>query len=513
MQKYDRIATEKLKIPSMVLMENAGSGVFRMIGKHFGPVAGRSFSVLCGKGSNGGDGFVAARHLFNHGARVRVVLVGKRSDLRHDARANYESIRRMASRLGKKSRLEIKEVGSGASLAVLPETEFIIDALFGTGFSGQVKGVYRLVIEWMNARRSRRISVDLPSGIDANNGCVGNIAVRADLTVTMGLKKIGLVTGKGRGYVGTLEAVDLGVNGIHADGGSAFLVNALDVRRVLPRRPLDAHKYSVGKILILAGSRGLTGAAAMTSVAAMRAGAGAVILCTPQSVYPILARKLTEVMVDPMPETPEGSLSLEAYQAARKHFKWADVLIVGPGLSRTDETKALVWKIVGEFGKPMVIDADALTALAERASLLKRRKNPDIILTPHTGELSRLTGMAAEGIERERVSVARRVARRLRLTLILKGAPTVTASETGPALVNSSGNPGMATAGAGDVLAGVVGALWAQGMDRTEAAFAGVFVHGHAGDRAKHELGEKGLMATDIARHLPGSLAEIEGAA
>jgi NAD(P)H-hydrate epimerase len=218
-------------------------------------------------------------------------------------------------------------------------------------------------------------------------------------------------------------------------------------------------------------------------------------------------------MVEPMPETPEGSLSLDAYQAARKHFKWADVLILGPGLSRTDATQALVWKVFAEFGKPMVIDADALTALAERASLLKRRKNPDIIVTPHTGELSRLTGLSADEIDRERVSVARRVARQLRLTLILKGAPTVTASETGPAIVNSTGNPGMATAGAGDVLAGVVGALWAQGMNRTDAAFAGVFVHGYAGDRAKNELGEKGLMATDIARHIPGSLAEIEGAA
>src|SRR6267378_3565394 len=462
MQEFDRIATKKLKIPGIVLMENAGAGVFRMIQRHFGSVAGRTFAVLCGKGSNGGDGFVAARHLFNHGGRVLVVLVGKRTDLKRDARANYECIRRMEARLEKGGRLKIKEVKSGQGLRMLPEAEYLIDALFGTGFSGNVKGVYRQAIEWINGRRSTKISVDLPSGIDANNGGIGNVAVRAELTVTKGLKNIGLVT---------------------------------------------------GKILILAGSRGLTGAAAMTSASAMRAGAGAVILCTPQSVYPILARKLTEVMVEPMPETPDGSLSLDAYQAARKHFQWADVLIIGPGLSRIEETQRLVWKVVTEFGKPMVIDADALNALAEKVSLLKRRKNPDIIVTPHTGELSRLSGMPAQEIERERVSVARLLAKQLHVTLILKGAPTVTASETGLVLVNPTGNPGMATAGAGDVLAGVVGALWAQGMGRTDAAVAGVFVHGYAGDRAKNELGERGLMATDIARHIPASILEIEGAA
>ena len=251
----------------------------------------------------------------------------------------------------------------------------------------------------------------------------------------------------------------------------------------------------------------------MASTAAMRAGAGAAILCTPQSVYPILARKLTEAMVEPLPETQDGSLSLDAYQAARKHFEWADVLIIGPGLSRIDDTQRLVWKVVSEFEKPIVIDADGLNALAEKVALLKRRKNRDLIITPHTGELSRLSGMPAQEIERERVSVARLLAKELRVTLILKGAPTVTASESGLVLVNPTGNPGMATAGAGDVLAGVVGALWAQGMERTDAAFAGVFVHGLAGDRAKNELGERGMMATDIARHVPASLRELEGAA
>ena len=513
MQEFDRIAREKLKIPGMVLMENAGAGVFRMIRKHFGSVAGRKFVVLCGKGSNGGDGFVAARHLFNHGGRVLVALVGKRTDLKRDARANYECIRRMGALLEKGGELAIKEVRSARALGMLPDSEFVIDALFGTGFSGKVKGLHLQAVDWINGRRSTKISVDLPSGIDANNGGIANVAVRADMTVTMGLKKIGLMIGRGRGYVGMLETADLGIDGALAPKGSTFLVNSHDVKIVLPRRPLDAHKHSVGKILILAGSLGLTGAAAMASTAAMRAGAGAVILCTPQSVYPILARKLTEAMVEPLPETQDGSLSLDAYQAARKHFEWADVLIIGPGLSRIDDTQRLVWKVVSEFEKPIVIDADGLNALAEKVALLKRRKNRDLIITPHTGELSRLSGMPAQEIERERVSVARLLAKELRVTLILKGAPTVTASESGLVLVNPTGNPGMATAGAGDVLAGVVGALWAQGMERTDAAFAGVFVHGLAGDRAKNELGERGMMATDIARHVPASLRELEGAA
>lgn len=513
MQECDRIAVDKLGIPGIVLMENAGAGAVAAIQRQFGTVSGRSFSVFCGKGNNGGDGFVLSRHLHNLGARVLVVFLGKRSDLKRDSKTNYECLRRILRKLPRTAGLQIKELTSLQSLRKLPRSEFVVDALFGTGFKGKVRGLSRDVIEWLNSGPWTRISLDIPSGVDADNGEVGDVAVNAGFTITMGLKKIGLVTGAGRGYARSIEVINLGISmgELVPSRVRTFLLSADDVRRVLPVRPFNAHKHRVGKILILAGSRGLTGAAAMASASAMRSGAGAVVLGTPASVYPILSRKLTEVMVEPLPETPEGTLSLRAEEAVEKHLRWADVLILGPGLSRNEETARLICSIVARFEKRLLIDADGLNALSQKISVLKRRKSRHVIITPHTGELSRLIGTPAAEIERNRVSIARRAAKQLGLTLVLKGAPTVTASEKGELFVNSTGNPGMATAGSGDVLSGIIGALWSQGMNRTDAAFSGVFVHGRAGDIARAELGERGLMATDICRNLPGALLECEG--
>jgi ADP-dependent NAD(P)H-hydrate dehydratase / NAD(P)H-hydrate epimerase len=513
MQGYDRIAIERFGIPGIVLMENAGAGAVAAFEKRYGAVSGRSFTLFCGKGNNGGDGFVVARHLARLGAHVLVLVVGRKSDLRGDSRTNYRALAGVAKKLPSGAELRVKELASLRALKMLPRSEFAVDALFGTGFSGSVRGLPAKVIEWMNAGPGTNVSLDLPSGVDADNGEVGSVAVKADLTVTMGLKKIGLLTGEGRNCAGSVQVASIGASleGIAAGRTRTFLPAAEDIRRVLPVRPFNAHKHSVGKILVLAGSRGLTGAAAMASASAMRSGAGAVVLGTPASVHPILARKLTEVMVEPLPETPEGTLSLGALERIEEHILWADVVILGPGLSRNEETKRLVLEVVAGSEKRLLIDADGLNAIAGKVSLLKGVKKGECIITPHTGELSRLTGMASEEIERNRVEVARRVAKQLGVTLVLKGAPTVTASRDGDLFVNSTGNPGMATAGSGDVLSGIIGALWAQGMSRTAAAFSGVFLHGMAGDLASREVGEKGLMAMDIHRHVPAAFLGVEG--
>jgi NAD(P)H-hydrate epimerase len=508
MRECDRIAINKLGIPGIVLMENAGARAAAIIEKRFSPLRGKSVTVFCGKGNNGGDGLVISRHLLNRGAVVNLFLIGGKRDLKGDPRVHFETLVRFQKALKIKSMLRIQEVGSARGLGVLPRADLVVDAIFGTGFSGPVKGLARDVISRINEYKGTVISIDMPSGLGADDGKVENAAVRADLTITMSLRKIGLYSGNGRSYAGSVEVVDIGYEPQQFKflRPSTFLVEAADVSGELPVRPFNAHKHSVGKILIIAGSKGLTGAAFMTASAAMRSGAGAVLLVTPSSVYPILARKLTEVMVEPLPETSEGTLSPASFPVIAKHAKWADVVIIGPGLSRHEETQRLIRAIVAKVEAPLLIDADGLNAFSGQPLLLKRRKTRHPVLTPHTGELSRLTGLRSDEIERERVSIARRVAKQLGLTLVLKGAPTVTASEDGSVFVNSSGNPGMATAGSGDVLSGIIGALWSQGMERTRASFCGVFIHGKAGDLARDELGEKGMMATDITRHLGAAL-------
>lgn len=510
MQACDRYAIDTLKIPGLILMENAGRGVVEMMEKHLGSMAGKTVIIVCGKGNNGGDGYVVARHLFNRGARIVVVLIGNPSELKGDAKVNFESIRKIASKFKIDGILQIKEMKIKQSLKLLPNADFIVDAIFGTGFSGEVREPYKSVIGWINKTHSKKVSIDIPSGVNADNGEVSNVAVKADLTVTMAMRKIGLITGEGRSYASQVEVVDISMPSEILKKPQTFVVGADDVRRVLPRRSINAHKHSVGKIFVLAGSTGFTGAAAMTASTAMKAGAGAVILGTPKSVYPILAKKLTEVMVEPLPDTDEGTLSLAAYDKIIKHLKWADLMICGPGISRNPETCQLVWRLISVYNKKILIDADGLNNLSEKISFLKNHRSREIIITPHTGELSRLTGLSSTEIEKNRVTIARQLAKQFRLTLILKGAPTVTADEDGKVYINSTGNPGMASAGMGDILAGLIGGLWSQGMDRTDAAYSGVYLHGRAGDLAKNKFGEKSLLAMDVQDFLPQSILEIE---
>jgi len=510
MRACDQYAIETLKIPGLILMENAGRGVVEMMEKHYGSMAGKTVLIVCGKGNNGGDGYVVARHLFNRGAKVIVLLLWKPSEQKGDAKINFESIQKISQKFKKNEMLQIKELKSSRTLRLLPKPDIIIDAIFGTGFSGEVRESYKSVIEWINRAGGKKVSIDIPSGVNADNGEVINVAVKADLTVTMAMKKIGLITADGMSYAGKVEVVDISMPTETLKQPMTFLIKANDVKNVLPHRPLNAHKHSVGKVFVLAGSLGFTGAAAMAASTAMRAGAGAVILGTPKSVYPILAKKLTEVMVEPLPDTNEGTLSLDAYDKILDHLKWADLMICGPGISRNLETCQLVWQLVAEYNKKILLDADGLNNLSEKISILKNHRSRDIIITPHTGELSRLTGMPSAEIEKNRVSIARQIAKQFKLTLVLKGAPTVIADESGKVYINSTGNPGMASAGMGDVLAGLIGGLWGQGMNRTEAAYSGVFIHGYAGDLAKKKYGEKSLLAMDVQNFLPQSILEIE---
>jgi ADP-dependent NAD(P)H-hydrate dehydratase / NAD(P)H-hydrate epimerase len=354
--------------------------------------------------------------------------------------------------------------------------------------------------------------VDIPSGINGTTGVMENCAIRADVTVTFGCLKSGLLCNQGRGLVGSVRVVDIGIPRMISEDKrlQTFLVEKSDVRRILPKRSMHAHKYSVGKILVLAGSKGLTGAAALCCVSALRAGAGAVVLGTPDSVYPILARKLTETMVLPLPATSAGTLSLTALDTIREKLSWADVLVIGPGLSLNPETQQLVLKILLEYRGKTLIDADGLNALAVHGVHKLRSSRAQFILTPHVGEFSRLTGLTSIEVEHRRIETACALAKKIDATFVLKGVPTVTASQDGNCFLNSTGNPGMATAGTGDVLSGIIAGLWAQGMSDVEAAWVGVYLHGLSGDIVAKKIGERSLVANDIIEYLSAALQGVE---
>ncbi|HLX13085.1 MAG TPA: NAD(P)H-hydrate dehydratase, partial [Bacteroidota bacterium] len=508
MQLFDAYAIKRLKISGLVLMENAGRGVVDAMQSQFGSLAGKRILVVCGKGNNGGDGFVIARHLNNLGSVVTVCLLGRSSELKGDARTNFAIIEKIMS--DGETGLQILSLKSTQVLNRISPLDIIVDAILGTGFNGKITGVYKKVIDWINTSSANRVSVDIPSGMNADTGSPMPVAVKSNLTVTMGFKKIGFVSPAADRYLGSLVVTSIGAPqmvptslGLHT-----FEIKAEDIREAIPGRARNVHKYSFLKVFVFAGSRGYTGAAAMTTQAVLRSGGAMVTLGTPKSVYPILARKLTEAMVVPLAETSEGSIA--ASDELERHLDWADVIIMGPGLSRNKETGMLIRNVFKKYAKRFLIDADGLNALAEEPSLLKKNKNENVILTPHTGELSRLIRVNARSIEGNRIEIARETARKLNVTLVLKGVPTVTATPHGVAYVNSTGNPGMASAGMGDILSGIIGGLWAQGLEGVSAAYCGVYLHGLSGDLGRDALGEKSLLATDLLTYLPNAFEKIK---
>ena len=508
MRRCDRVAIEKLSIPGIVLMENAGRAFVDALEHQVGTLASKRAVVVCGKGNNGGDGFVIARHLANRGCSVEAFLLGSVGKVAGDARTNLDALRRVARLRGSRARVHLNAAPPGSRNARAPD--IVVDAVFGTGFAGRVPPAIRGVIDWINAQKCFVASVDIASGVDASTGIVENAAVRAHLTVTMGLGKVGQYTGRGCDHSGVVRVVDISIppQVFTPQRPQVYRVLAHDVASVLPRRGRTAHKYSVGKVFVLAGSRDFIGAPVMCAQSALRSGAGAVVLGTPNSVRGIVSRRLTEVIIRGLEETAAGTVSGAARDDILERVAWADVVVVGPGLGRNPETDAVVLDVIRAADKPLLVDADGLNALADRTQLLRRRRHPTI-LTPHSGELGRLMHDASGHIERDRVLAAREAASALRSIVVLKGAPTATAERRGDVYLNSTGNPGMATIGSGDVLSGIIAGLCAQGMAPLEAAWAGVYLHGRAGDLAAERLGERSLLAMDMLEHLAPALGSL----
>lgn len=507
MREIDTKAIEEIGIPGVVLMENAGKAVADAARKLLEETAGRRVCVFAGKGNNGGDGFVAARHLVNSQVRVKTFLLGKTAEIQGDARVNLDILTRMG--------VDVEELGPEdlhrARVAV-SVSDVVIDAIFGTGFKGEVGGYVAQVIDAINESGRPVVSVDVPSGLDASTGKVGGACVRARYTVTFGLPKAGLLLYPGAAYAGELVVADIGFPRAFLldDRLKLNLAIAEELKHWLPARIADSHKGTFGRVLVVAGSQGMAGAAALASLAALKSGAGVVTLGVPKSLQDIMHVKLTEVMTRALPETESGSVSLQAQALLDGALRSVEALAIGPGLSMHSETAQLVRNVVMTASVPTVIDADGLNAIAQDPGTLKTSKAP-IVLTPHPGEMAKLTGLAVQEVKRDRLTVALKAAAQWGKVVVLKGARTIVADPSGKAYINPTGNPGMATAGSGDVLTGVVAGLLAQGLGPLEAAVLGVYVHGLAGDIAVTRCGQMGLVAGDILDNVPEALVRLAG--
>jgi len=501
MQEIDRQTIEEAGIPGVVLMENAGRGVAEEMLRRFAGLSPCAL-VMAGKGNNGGDGYVIARHLLNRGWTVLTLVLSERTAILGDAATHLSALENCGG--------QVDFVCTGAALQarldVAGEFTVIVDALFGTGLTKPVAGIYRQAIDWLNSCSLPVVAVDIPSGIDASTGRILGAAVKATLTVTFAFAKIGQVSYPGAGLVGDLAIVDIGIPASVADrvASDCMLIDAKQSRQLLPVRSSEGHKGTFGHLLVVAGSTGKCGAAAMAAESGLRGGAGLVTLACPRSVQPVIASKLTEVMTAPVADF-NGEVSLQALDELLAMASDKQALAIGPGLGLGEEAAGLVRRLLQDTELPTVVDADGLTALCGHAHLLERQLDRQIVLTPHPGEMARLTGLTTADIQADRFNVARDFATRHNVVLVLKGARTLTASPEGRVHVNSSGHAGLASGGMGDVLTGLIGSLLAQGLTAFDAATLGVFLHGMAADRLRGAFGDAGLLATDIIRELPAA--------
>ena len=506
MKDIERAAIEEYGIPGIVLMENAGVEVAGQIESILGNLQNKKISVFAGTGNNGGDGYVVARHLHNQGAKVKVFLIGSKTAVAGDALTNLQIITNMGIDI-----LEVINQHDWDKVKIaMTFTDCLVDALLGTGFTGKLRDHMVQVVECMNKMNKVIIAVDVPTGVDGDTGQIQSVAVKANYTITFALPKQGLLLYPGALYVGELYVADIGVPRLLVQNIAIQqnLITSGDMTNMLGKRQPDAHKGSCGKVFVVAGSRGLTGAAALSASAAMRSGAGTVNLGIAESLHDIMEMKVTEVMTSPLAEVSPGALGEESFSEIQRLSLHSDIVVIGPGLGRHEETMSLVRRVITTIERPLVIDADALYALIDHTSLLTEAKSVPI-LTPHPGEMARLVGLTAEEVNQDRIYIARQAAIEWGSIIILKGARTIVAFPDGEVYINSSGNAGMATGGAGDVLTGIIAGFVGQGLSSHEAALAGVYIHGLAGDIVARN-GMIGMIASDIIKALPAAIFGIQ---
>jgi len=491
----------KIGLATSALMENAGQAVATEVKKILGKVDKKSIIILIGPGNNGGDGLVAARHLNDWGAKVSLYLYGQRpSD-----DPNFKLVKERGITCVDLSQDEKQEKLN----ELLSSAEAAIDALFGTGKGRPLSGILLQALAAVAEAKKERpqlkiIALDLPSGLNADSGAADPNCLYADYTITLGFAKPGLFISPGRERVGKISVVDIGMPAHLADKVKLELLTREWARSALPSRPLEANKGSFGKVLAVAGSINYIGAAYLACSGAIRVGAGLVTLATPTSLQPILASKLTEVTYLPLPESRRGIVSPGAARLIHEQLDQYDVLLLGCGLGQSQSAIRFVGAslLKRRVAIPLVLDADALNTLA-RIPDWWQRLTGEVILTPHPGEMAKLTGLSVEDVQSDRLGIASRVAREWGKTIVLKGANTVVAIPDGQSAVSPVANPGLASAGTGDVLSGAIAGLLAQGLSPFDAAALGVYLHGEAGDMVKTRLGDAGMIATDLLPELP----------
>ncbi len=513
MREMDRQTIDEYGVPGMVLMENAALRVVETLAERFAPLKGKRIEVICGKGNNGGDGLAIARHLATRfGADVTICLASDPADYRGDAAVNYKMAQAFGLRLLLSGPPEVERGGF---------PNLIVDALLGTGIKGGVDGPYAAWIDSMNGSLAPIISVDVPSGLDADTGRVDGACVRAALTVTLAWPKFGLMVYPGAEYAGEVVVADIGMPRavMQADSVKAFATEAADVARWLPLRVngRDSNKGQFGHVTVFAGSAGCVGAPTLTSEGAARTGAGLVTLAVPEGIQnAAMARVSPVVMTRGLPQTSTGTFARAAIEDALKLADKGTAAALGPGLGgpENEETRAFVREFVTRCSVPLVIDADALNCLAlelgHGASLVKGRSAPTV-LTPHPGEMGRLRGTDTKTVQANRRASVEGAAQDYGCAVLLKGARTLIAAPDGRLAVNTTSNPGMATGGAGDTLTGIIAALLAGGLGMWEAAAAGAYLHGLAGDlAATGQGGPAGLVATDIIHYIPHAISHCQ---
>lgn len=501
----------------MVLMELAGLGASKMLLELMEGMPA-AVTVVCGKGNNGGDGMVVARHLLRAGVELYVFVVGAENDKYSE---DHLTNRRILEGMGVEMEwIDTKDLEPlRASIA---ETSCVVDAILGTGIDREVDGITAQIIDLINESARPVLAIDIPSGINSDTGQIMGISIQAAATATFGSVKPGLLCHPGNLVAGEIRLIDIGLpmpetlpeqlldSLPQLEIPRWWLATAADVGSKLPERPVDSHKGSFGQILLVAGSLGMTGAALMSARSCLKSGAGLAVLSSPKTVVPAFPPE--EIIYRALPETAQGTISADAVKELESEMERAQVMVIGPGLSDNEETVGFVHELVKKVRVPCVIDADGLNALSKNTKVLSDTEG-GFVFTPHPKELSRLMGKPVKEIQADRIRSAQEAAKRFGATIVLKGANTVVATPDDDVFIIPTGNSGMATAGSGDVLSGIIAGLLAQGMNRTWAAVAGAYIHGAAGDFAAAELGEDGMVASDILSFVPITIKMLrEGA-
>ncbi|MBW2653915.1 MAG: NAD(P)H-hydrate dehydratase [Deltaproteobacteria bacterium] len=508
MQEMDKQTIESFGIPGLVLMENAGRGAVDFLLKKFKDIKPKKIAVIAGRGNNGGDGFVIARYLMEKGIIVNTFLLSSKEKVVGDAKINMDLAQKLCDRSSTCSIVEISTADAFKTQKTrILHHDLFVDAILGTGLNSDVRGVFKDAIELINSSQRPVFSVDIPSGLHSDTGQPLGTAVKADATATFAFAKAGQLLYPGNTYTGDLKIIDIGIPNFIAREKNIqlSLIEKKEIAACFTPRNFQSHKGSFGHLLVIAGSMGKTGAAALCANAAMRCGTGLVTLGIAKSLNKIIEPLVIEPMTHPLPEKENGFLSDNCFDDIQTLLKDKQALAIGPGLGTRNGTRQLVSKLIEKSNVPLIIDADAINCIAQTPEILKKKKSP-AILTPHPGEMARLCNMTTSDIQADRIGIASRFAKAYDVTLVLKGAQTLVSLPDGRSFICPTGNPGMASGGMGDVLTGMIAGFYPQKFSPEKASLAGVFIHGLCADILAKEIGAFGFVATDMIQMIPKTI-------